>query len=377
MATSPRPADPPLSLEPVVGWRIWRLERVNGVLKLGSVTRPDIWPPNRSMRARCFRHQGPSVGCTCGLYAASSPENLARSGMLTAASCVVGAIAMWGTVVEHARGARSQYAYPARLRLVCGECLAAGMGAVDPVIVAGAGPLLAVCERHRSDVRGIPSIPADQIQAELLSTYGVDLMPIERIDHTMRTRVGGTAPAAPVDPIKTVGRLVLSVVKAVFLGLFWLWALSGFIFVAVALLSGVASIFIHPHDHPTVATASPVAQTYVVVPPKHHHPYRGTPRPFRRPPPAWATVCGVGAGSHVEYAPCWDPGSDLMGFAERTEPKGPKTDCFGTWDAYTRGPHYSICWSSFGLPVFVHPWATAPSPWSVPYQEGGALHEHR
>ena len=41
MATSPQPADPPLSLEPVVGWRAWRLRRVGGVLTLVSLTRDD------------------------------------------------------------------------------------------------------------------------------------------------------------------------------------------------------------------------------------------------------------------------------------------------------------------------------------------------
>ena len=178
-----------------------------------------------------------------------------------------------------------------------------------------------------------------------------------------------------------------SIVKMLVSGLFMLWALSGFLVLALLLAAAAFQAVTHllgiaPADAATPSVVAPSVVTtpspsYVVVPPKHLHPDRGTPRPFRRPPPASAIVCGVGAGSHVEYVPCWNPRSDLMGFAERTEPKGPKTDCFGTWDAYTRGPHYSICWSSFGLPVFVHPWATAPSPWSVPHQEGGALYEHR
>ena len=50
---------------------------------------------------------------------------------------VVGTVSMWGRVIEHTRGARSRFAYPARLRLVCGPCLAVGAGAVTPVRVLG------------------------------------------------------------------------------------------------------------------------------------------------------------------------------------------------------------------------------------------------
>jgi len=384
MATSPQPADPPLSLEPVVGWRAWRLRRVGGVLTLVSLTRDDRWAPNDAMEATCPRHRAPTQGCSCGLYAASSARNLAHSGVLGMDICVVGAIAMWGTVVEHARGARSQYAYPARLRLVCGRCLSAGAGAVDPRSVAESdGWLSAVCAKHRKGITS-PSWPADQMQSELLSAYGVDLMPIERVALSLRTGPGPLR-SNPPELLKVVALAIWSIVKFVLTGLFMLWAYSGLIIFALMLLVPAFNAVTHllgieSADAATssIAATSPSTQTYVVVPPKHHHPDRGTPRPYRRPPPAFAAVCGVGAGSHVEYVSCRDPRSDLFGFAERTEPKGPKTDCsFGDRDAYTRGPHYSICWSSFGLGAFVHPWANAPSPWSVPHQEGGALYEHR
>ena len=89
----------------------------------------DVCPTSRVDRPR--RH------CTCGLYAAASQDYLARSGVTRIGSSVVGTVSMWGRVIEHTRGARSRFAYPARLRLVCEPCLALGAGAVTPVRVLG------------------------------------------------------------------------------------------------------------------------------------------------------------------------------------------------------------------------------------------------
>lgn len=129
MMTSP---EPPFSIEPVVGWRVWRLVRIRGRLALRSLTHDSVWMPDESMHATCGRlssgHRSPAEGCTCGLYATSTPEALARARVFNPGTGVVGAIAMWGRVVEHGRGARSEFAYPARLRLVCGSCLAEGSG---------------------------------------------------------------------------------------------------------------------------------------------------------------------------------------------------------------------------------------------------------
>src|SRR6266487_278606 len=131
VSTSPspevgQPDDIPLSIEPVLGWRVWHLVRQNEQLQLHALSHPDTWTPQEATPARCSRtsHEGaPVESCTCGYYAASSMENLAASGVFGRGVGVVGAIAMWGRVIEHARGARSEYAYPARLRLVCGPCL--------------------------------------------------------------------------------------------------------------------------------------------------------------------------------------------------------------------------------------------------------------
>jgi hypothetical protein len=191
MATSPLDVDPPLSLEPIVGWRVWGLDRVAGALTLRSVTRPDHWPARDVMVATCLRHRGwtvPDEHCTCGLYAAASPERLVPSGVLGMEGSVVGTVSMWGRVIEHTFGARSRFAYPARLRLVCGPCLAIGAGAVTPVRVLGEdGSLKAVCQAHWSGPTARAD-PAAEVQAELLSTYGVELLPIEQLSGGLRTR---------------------------------------------------------------------------------------------------------------------------------------------------------------------------------------------
>jgi hypothetical protein len=191
MANSPLDVDPPLSLEPIVGWRVWGLDRVGGALTLRSVTRPSYWPAKDVMVATCIRHRAwtvPDENCTCGLYAAASPDYLASSGVLRVGSSIVGTASMWGRVIEHTRGARSRFAYPARLRLVCEPCLSIGAGAVTPVRVLGDhGSLTAVCRTHWSGPTARAELAAD-VEAELLSTYGVELLPIEQLSGGLRAR---------------------------------------------------------------------------------------------------------------------------------------------------------------------------------------------
>jgi hypothetical protein len=169
---------------------VWRLVRRGGRLTLLAVMRSEEWPARESARARCPAHPGtpaPSGSCSCGLYAATSPEALAASQVFTDTTTVVGVVAMWGTVVEHAHGARAQISYPARLRLACAPCLVAGRGAIEPTFVVGTTQLVAVCLRHAAAARA-PRASASAVQAELLSTYAVDLLPIERVSRSLRSR---------------------------------------------------------------------------------------------------------------------------------------------------------------------------------------------
>ncbi len=191
MATTPLLADPPaLSTEPVLGWRVWRLHAGPDGPRLMSVTRPYVWPAAEPIRAKCDIHYGsrptPDLRCTCGVYAAANPDDLSRVQVLGSDASVVGAIAMWGTVVEHTRGARSAFAYPARLRLVCATCLRRGRGGVDAAVVRRTdSELVACCARHAPRDRST-TVPAGSVQAALLDTYGVELMPLERVARQLR-----------------------------------------------------------------------------------------------------------------------------------------------------------------------------------------------
>jgi hypothetical protein len=204
-----RPGTGTFAIEPVLGWRVWRLHRVEGRLTIVSATRNHTWPPAEALEATCWIDHGasgvPQPGCSCGIYAASTPSTLTAANVISSETCVVGAIAMWGSVVEHSRGARSQFAYPARLRLVCGRCLAAGGGAVAPARAREwEGVVTAVCERHAGGF--LTTREATDVQQELLSTYVVDLLPIERLQCAF-----APAPRARRRPLRSVGQTLAGV----------------------------------------------------------------------------------------------------------------------------------------------------------------------
>jgi hypothetical protein len=240
-------SEPELSIEPVVGWRVWRLHRTPRGLELASVVFDHRWPPKEAFRARCEHHrtEAPQAACRCGIYAAASPKALATALGFGGSISVVGAIGMWGRLIEHEFGARAQVAYPARLRLVCGRCLAEGRGAVEPAVLEGVDQLEAVCRRHRGPT-GPTTTAASEVQAELLSTYAVDLLPLERVADPLRVR--GRRP--PADPVEVAGRVVIVLIhivgfaiQAVWILLWTLATLSVLLAVGSILLGAVLRMF--------------------------------------------------------------------------------------------------------------------------------------
>lgn len=55
-------------------------------------------------------HQAPHKDCTCGVYAAQTPEQCAAHGKY-----VVGRVSLWGTVVPGEKGWRAERAYPSEI----------------------------------------------------------------------------------------------------------------------------------------------------------------------------------------------------------------------------------------------------------------------
>ena len=71
------------------------------------------------------------------------------------------------------------------------------------------------------------------------------------------------------------------------------------------------------------------------------------------------------------------PARRCSGFAVREAPHGPATDCMKGWDAYSHGHRFWVCWERFTGAPEVERWMHSANPWSVPVDEGGAIHEHR
>jgi hypothetical protein len=181
------------STEPILGWRAWRLHRdETGRLRIAPTTpRPD-WEPGAAMHARCSgahtrmylvfnpeleaSHRSPEPGCTCGLHAMKEPGRLARGSRFAG---VIGRVAMWGRVIEHTKGWRAEFAYPSRMRLICAWCLPRRRFPGTPAhVVERNGWLRPVCIEHGAKllVAG-EEVDAAPVEAELLDTYGIELLP--------------------------------------------------------------------------------------------------------------------------------------------------------------------------------------------------------
>jgi hypothetical protein len=96
----------------ILGWRTWRVgrraqRRTELVAPLAGIT----WPARQPMVATCGsqRHTPPGDGCACGLYAVTDPGTLEWG---PSDHEVLGVVALWGQVLEGARGWRASHAYP-------------------------------------------------------------------------------------------------------------------------------------------------------------------------------------------------------------------------------------------------------------------------
>ncbi len=106
---------------PVVGFRAWKVERRNGVVRLTSAYKDAAWNALQPTTAACDVGRGaghgeaPALRCTCGLYAVYSfgaATTYARED-----GVVHGAVLGWGRVYLHRDGWRAQHGQPICLAL--------------------------------------------------------------------------------------------------------------------------------------------------------------------------------------------------------------------------------------------------------------------
>ena len=187
--------------EAIAGWRVWNLSETGGEPRLTPAgSGVDAWEPRHAAEARCGtsallliaqggRHAAPDIRCTCGIYAGRSLETFERPRPAWLPAPVVGTVSLWGTVIEHERGWRAKFAYPARLRLVCAMCAWFEPGTGIPEVVHRfSGKLYALCAAHRGGIQ-IPDgrrtrptgLDPKALQARLIDTYAVDLLPVESV----------------------------------------------------------------------------------------------------------------------------------------------------------------------------------------------------
>jgi hypothetical protein len=120
--------------EPLIGYRYWTWDPVNQCLR--SLYNGERWHPYRALQARCvdaIRNSpaAPAPDCHCGVYAfcdeREAVEQRPNSHVASPATLIFGSVWLWGTVVQHVKGWRAQFAYPRSLT----SSLAASQYGVD------------------------------------------------------------------------------------------------------------------------------------------------------------------------------------------------------------------------------------------------------
>jgi len=128
----------PDAIEPVIGWRYWRVDKKERLLHSLSGAKGFLWQPHTRFEARCpvikptgidgryrflsgYRgelHDSPGEMCRCGIYAARDLTHLRRQILTGLALNVVGEVSLWGKLIPGSKGYRAQFAYPRRLFVI-------------------------------------------------------------------------------------------------------------------------------------------------------------------------------------------------------------------------------------------------------------------
>jgi hypothetical protein len=132
--------------DPVVAWKIWRVEHDGERTRLRSALYGSLWVPGRAAVADCkkplrFRHGAPDPLCGCGIHAGKSLAAW-RHYLKVGGDRVFGRALLWGDRVEGSAGWRAATAYPLEIyvptELPDAEAVAAGLSVYGvPVEIAG------------------------------------------------------------------------------------------------------------------------------------------------------------------------------------------------------------------------------------------------
>lgn len=119
-----------ISLQPILGWRVWHVDAAPPKPRLRSWSRSAEWPARQRMEADCRTllglrrrlrgHGAPEAGHRCGIYAfrerRDAEELLGELGPVGAAAgrlpAAIGRVSLWGRVIENTGGWRAEFAYP-------------------------------------------------------------------------------------------------------------------------------------------------------------------------------------------------------------------------------------------------------------------------
>ena len=177
--------------EPIAAWRTWTLSgsRDGSEARLIPIAGTGrAWPPREPVHAGCARrrpHRVPGLDCTCGIHATHETDPLRR----TRDPAVLGSVALWGRVLEHAHGFRAEYAYPQRLALICPLCFwqrgAVASAPPEAVVRHRGGRMVPLCRPHLELARryGYPIhrvLDASVVEGALLDAYAIDVLRLMR-----------------------------------------------------------------------------------------------------------------------------------------------------------------------------------------------------
>jgi hypothetical protein len=268
--------------------------------------------------------------------------------------------------MEHEHGWRAECAYPSRLRLVCGICLRDGRGAGRPDLAWREGDGIETrCSAHAGLLgRTEKSYDPRDVEAELLSTYAVDLLPERALAEVFWADPPVVAPAGvvarrPSIVVRTglasdwprIARSLLVLALIVW----WLWAPLQRVFESGEPVTAAAEIS---------DASGPLSRSVPFPPwvelgatPRRERVHRPRKSLDREPPWKLALVCGIPHGTWIEYAGCLRARATLLGWAE-SPPARNDSSC----RAFTRRARYSVCWIWFDADVDLIRRPAAPNP---------------